>query len=438
MKTLREHLLAVPHGRRVLVSRQGALGCDELIAVAPSAAANGRSIAICSDDIAQALKWLVALDGAAANILLLSANVDAYMALSLTQESGCDLLLTSRDDIVARDDGITIASSLEALEASAPNSRAASPTTTWTLTTSGTTGRPKLIAHTLESLTRTTRIDHARGAGQVWAMLYDYTRFAGLQVLLQSVLSGAELAAPPIDQPLQDRVGFFLERLCTHVSCTPTLWRKLLMVPGFDALPLRQATLGGEIADNRVLAAIHQIFPEARVTHIYASTEAGVGFSVSDLRAGFPVSFLDTCEAGVSLRLSSDNILEIQTDLASEWINTQDHVQVTGDRVLFLGRDNGTINVGGDKVHPEEIEGAILEHADVLAARVFGRENPIVGAVVCAQVQVSSKLQEAGGVASELRRFLADRLARHKIPAIVKVVDTVEVTSAGKIERNVS
>lgn len=436
LKTLRDFLVALPERRRVLMSPQGALGSDELIAVPYPAAVKGRSIAICSDDIAQALKWLVALDGAAANVLLLGASVDPDLTLSLAQEAGSDLILTPRDDIVKRSGTITVASSLDPLGA-LDASPAPSPTT-WTLTTSGTTGRPKLIVHTLESLTRTTKIDHARAAGQVWAMLYDYTRFAGLQVVLQAVLSGAELVATPIDQPLQSRVAFFLERQCTHVSCTPTLWRKLLMVPDFSALPLRQATLGGEISDNRVLAAIHDQFPEARVTHIYASTEAGVGFSVSDRRAGFPASFIDTRESGVGLRVSSDDILEIQTDPVGEWINTQDRVRVSGDRVLFLGRENGTINVGGDKVHPEEVEGAILEHADVLAARVFGLENAIVGAVVCAQVQVTPKLKEAGGVASELRQFLTGRLPRHKVPAIVKVVDAIEVTSAGKIERSVS
>lgn len=437
MKTLRHLLFDVPEGQHILVGRQGALCREELTFVSSSTEAKGRSVAICSDDIAQALKWLVALDGAAANVLLLSHSLDAGMALSLAEEAGCDLILTPRDDLLARAEEITIASSLNALKANAPINPAAASATTWTLTTSGTTGRPKLIEHTLESLTRTTKIDHARGAGQVWAMLYDYTRFAGLQVLLQAVLSGAKLIAPPIDEQLQDRVAFFLDCQCTHLSCTPTLWRKLLMVPDLAALPLRQATLGGEIADNRVLAAIHRHFPEARVTHIYASTEAGVGFSVSDRQAGFPVSFLDTRQAGVGLRLSDDNILEIQTDPAGEWINTQDRVQLKDDRVLFLGRDNGTINVGGDKIHPEEVEGAVLEHDEVMAVRVFGRENAFVGAIVCAQVQVSPGLMEAGGVASKLRRFLANRLPRHKIPAVFEVVDAIEVTSGGKIERKV-
>lgn len=437
MKTLRDLLFAVPRGRRLLTTTQGALSIDELIAQASPSALAGRSVAICSDDIATALKWLVALDGLASNILLLSANFNADLAWSLAKEAGSELLLTRRDDIIEHGDEIGASSTLDEVPADGSTGADARFQTTWTLTTSGTTGRPKLVAHTLESLTRTTKIDHSRAAGQIWAMLYDYTRFAGLQVVFQAVLSGAELAAPPVDEPLQSRVAFFLERQCTHVSCTPTLWRKLLMVPEFSALPLRQATLGGEIADNRVLAAISKQFPESRIAHIYASTEAGVGFSVSDQRAGFPVSFLNTWQAGVGLRLSNDGILEIQTDPASRWINTLDRVQVLGDRVLFLGRDNGAINVGGDKVYPEEVEVALLEHDGILATRVFGRENAIVGAIVCAEVQVSPKLKEAGGVASELRRFLGKRLPRHKIPAIIKIVDKIGVTSAGKIERNV-
>ena len=64
------------------------------------------------------------------------------------------------------------------------------------------------------------------------------------------------------------------------------------MTPKANHINLLQATLGGEIVDDRILSAITALFPKARIVHIYASTEAGVGFSVSDNRSGFPLNYL--------------------------------------------------------------------------------------------------------------------------------------------------
>ena len=57
-----------------------------------------------------------------------------------------------------------------------------------------------------------------------------------------------------------------------------------------------------------------------------------------------------------------------------------------GDRLYFVGRRGGVINVGGAKVHPEEVEAALNAHAAVLASRVFARKSPITGALVFAEV----------------------------------------------------
>ncbi len=60
----------------------------------------------------------------------------------------------------------------------------------------GTTSTPKLVAHTLQSLTRPTKRDLSRGAELRWGLLYDLTRFAGLQVYLQALAGGSLLLLP--------------------------------------------------------------------------------------------------------------------------------------------------------------------------------------------------------------------------------------------------
>lgn len=153
--------------------------------------------------------------------------------------------------------------------------------TRWLMTTSGTTGLPKMVPHTLATLSRSTSRFEG-GTVQTWGLLYDPTRFAGLQVVLQALIGGGPLALPDTGRPLSEQVEALAAAGCTALSATPTLWRRILMAQGHERLALRQATLGGEIVDQGTIDALRSAFPNARITHIYASTEAGVGFSVRD------------------------------------------------------------------------------------------------------------------------------------------------------------
>ena len=61
-------------------------------------------------------------------------------------------------------------------------------------------------------------------------------------------------------------------------------------------------------------------------------------------------------------------------------------VELRGDRYYFVGRRDGVINVGGLKVHPEEVEAVINRHPRVQMSLVRARKNPFTGAVVVADV----------------------------------------------------
>ncbi len=64
--------------------------------------------------------------------------------------------------------------------------------TEWVLLTSGTTGAPKLVLHTLASLAHGFAGKESPAPGTVWCTFYDIRRFGGLQVLLRALL-GASL-----------------------------------------------------------------------------------------------------------------------------------------------------------------------------------------------------------------------------------------------------
>lgn len=320
--------------------------------------------------------------------------------------------------------------------------------TRWVIATSGTTGTPKLVSHTLRSLTRTSKKDPQAGARFRWGLLYDLARFAGLQVFFNSLLSGSSLILSDPTQPLERRLEWLARNHCNALSATPTMWRKILMSTAAEKFAFRQITLGGEISDQPILDALRRKYPQARISQIYASTEAGVGFAVNDGRAGFPKSFVEHPPAGVELRLNTEGFLLVRTENRDQgylgareslfdekgWINTGDLVAGESDRFVFLGRANGAINVGGNKVQPEEVERVIGSFPGVRIAAVYAKKSAITGQVVAADV-VADVGNEASDWKRELAAHCALHLAGHKVPALIRIVDDIPVTQAGKLAR---
>jgi acyl-CoA synthetase (AMP-forming)/AMP-acid ligase II len=321
--------------------------------------------------------------------------------------------------------------------------------TRWVLATSGTTGEPKAVVHSLETLASTTKRDPSEGSEFRWGLLYDPARFAGLQVLLQAMIGGGVLVVPP-EADLRAAVDFMVAERVTALSATPSQWRNILMAPGSEALPLRQVTLGGEIADQSVLDGLSKTFAEARVVHIYASTEAGVGFTVKDGLAGFPLTYLDAGTLdGVDLMIGANDNLMLRKRKPAKflfdhhrpmmtedgYLDTGDRVQIREDRVMFLGRSSGAINVGGNKVMPEEIEGLLLEHSAVVAARVYAKPSSLLGNLVAADVQLNPDEESASVVRDELLGLCRSRLQHWQIPAELRVVRDLELSETGKVDR---
>jgi acyl-coenzyme A synthetase/AMP-(fatty) acid ligase len=347
--------------------------------------------------------------------------------------------------VVLRDDDVGPCA--VALQGSPPGTDSNGNATGWVLYSSGTTGTPTPTIHTLTSLTRTLRRGGGPGpltsapptsAPRTWGLLFEPTRMAGVQVLLQAMFSGARLVDASAGQGLPERVRLLVDGEVDALSATPTLWRQLLQTPAADGLRLRQATLGGETADQRVLDAVARAFPEAHVTHVFASTETGAAFSVGDGRAGFPVSYLANPPRGVPLAVR-DGVLHVHSpDLPSAppdgFVPTGDLVDVVGDRVLFRGRDSGVVNVGGVKVWPEHVESVLREHTLVADALVTARQNAMSGAILTAVV-VARRRDAPADLPRQLRAHCAARIPRAGVPAVIRIVQELPTTANGKLSR---
>lgn len=401
-------------------------------------------VLVCIGAVLPLAQTLLALDGHVDGLLLVSANAAPDIVRALAATAGAGVIVSDRSDLPGRRTPDTVVA--PAVTGGATNG---SVPTRWMMTTSGTTGTPKIVPHSLNSLARTVRRDPILQR-PVWGMVYDMTRFAGLQVGLQSLLGGGVLAAPDRAAPLAAQIDFLARAGVTHLSATPTLWRRLLMVPGIERLPLRQVTMGGEIADQAVLDAVSGRFPDARLTHIYASTEAGVGFAVNDRRAGFPMAFLDTPPGNVGVAIR-DGLLwvrppdarvvrylggqTVETD-ADGYVNTGDRIETRDGRAYFLGRDSGVVNVGGVKVYPERVERIILGVPGVALAAVSAKANPITGALLVASVVPADPAADQGALRDAILAACRSGLEREATPARIRFIETLDLNAAGKIIRN--
>jgi len=386
------------------------------------------------------LAALAYLDGRAEAMLHISPTLPPKLVTGLVTAAGCNYLISDRDDLSG-------AAPLETL--ASLSLRPALRETEWIMTTSGTTGQPKMVRHCLSSLARTVTPMADLASRPVWGLTYEPTRFAGMQVLLQACLGEGVLVAPKLGSDIGAILNFFADHNCSHISATPTLWRRFLMHPNVARLALSQITLGGEIVGQALLNALVAQFPTARITHVYASTEAGVGFSVHDRREGFPESIVANPPKGVGIAIREGRLWLRPESTASEYLGEQrlprasDGFIDTGDRVtwrdnryIFLGRDTGTINIGGVKVNPEEIERVIATLDGVAMVSVTAKSSSLVGAMVTAQIVSSGPVVDESAFLARVFAYCRANLAREAVPATIRLVDRLVTNSAGKIQRN--
>jgi acyl-coenzyme A synthetase/AMP-(fatty) acid ligase len=323
--------------------------------------------------------------------------------------------------------------------------------TEWILLTSGTTGRPKMVLHTLASLAG------AIGVGEsptevVWGTFYDIRRYGGLQIYLRAVLTRSSLVLTGPQEPVANFLRRAGEAGVTHISGTPSHWRRALMSPEAHRIAPRYIRLSGEIADQAILNSLRSFFPDAEISHAFATTEAGVVFDVRDALSGFPAGML-TGTSGVDMKVV-DATLRVRSGRTAErylgenppalkdpegFVDTGDVLELRDGRYHFQGRRDGVINVGGLKVHPEEVEAVLNRHPQVLLSLVKSKKNPITGALVVADVLLKDPSTPEGEQARELqqaiKQFCRESLAPHKVPAAIRFVPALAISETGKLVR---
>jgi acyl-CoA synthetase (AMP-forming)/AMP-acid ligase II len=403
-----------------------------------------RSTALVGDDNrivagGQSLTWrtlprLPQLPSPAA--VLVDSGVDALAAVRHHAVHGTELLVatSSRVDPAMREElgesgfAVVLASGDESTVKPAKLKRIEESGRVWLLT-SGSTGRPKRIGHTLESLTTV----HGDQPGRVWLNPYSPGTYAWWQVVTISLTLADQHMVVIEPSELETWPVIAAEHGVTAASGTPTFWRQTIYrdSEALAKVPLEQITLGGEPVDQAILDRLREMFPHARISWIYASSEVGASIVVHDGKAGFPKAWLDRePDRGTErpvLSVEGDELIITSPHHGAGLdgaVRTGDRVEIVDGRVLITGRlDSDEINVGGSKVSAGLVRNVLTAHPAVAWARVFARKAPIVGRMVAAEVVLDKTMGPTTD--ADLVKWCSGRLPDYGVPRRIRILDEI-------------
>jgi acyl-coenzyme A synthetase/AMP-(fatty) acid ligase len=412
---------------------------------------SGRSVLVTTTSQFTTASALIELDGIARRIVLCTPDLPLEHLPYIIESANVDAVVSDRTIL-----GLDIRRPLCFCPCSrklvAGNyDRKANHQTEWILLTSGTTGLPKLVVHTLSSLAGAIKNGSPLAGQIVWSTFYDIRRYGGLQIFLRAALTGTSLVLSDTKESTADFLARAGSHGVTHISGTPSQWRRALMSPSARLIEPEYIRLSGEIADQAILNHLQAFYPQARIVHAFASTEAGVAFEVNDGVAGFPASVIEQTP-NVEMKIDNGTLWIRSTRTASRYlgehppilkgadgfVDTGDLIELRDDRYYFVGRRDGVINVGGLKVHPEEIEAVINRHPEVQMSLVRTKKNPIMGSLVVADVVLTashSGERDVRALQSDILLLCRESLSSYKVPAAINFIPALTVAESGKLVR---
>jgi acyl-coenzyme A synthetase/AMP-(fatty) acid ligase len=304
------------------------------------------------------------------------------------------------------------------------------------LFTSGSTGVSKAALHDVVPLLDKFRLPRPALTTLAF-MLFDH--IGGLNTMLHTLANLGCLVIPPSRQP--DVVLAAVEQQQVEALPVSPTFLNLLLISGAYArhslASLKLVTYGSEPISESTLQRFHELFPAIQLKQTYGLSEVGILRSRSRavdstwLKVGGEDYQTRVVDGVLQIKSGSMMLgyLNAPANITEDgWLDTGDLVDCDGEYVRFRGRTTDTINVGGEKVYPVEVESVIQEHPDVAEVTVYGEPNSLTGFIVRARVTPRRELNDeaAQRFAVELKRWCRRKLRPYQVPARVLVVSETQ------------
>jgi acetyl-CoA synthetase len=341
--------------------------------------------------------------------------------------------------------------------------------------TSGTTGPPKGALHGHRVL-----LGHLPGAQMAYEFLpqpgdlmwtpADWAWAGGLlNALLPALYFGVPVVASRFEKFDPEAALVLMERMkVRNAFIPPTALRMLKSVRGIGSrfqLGLRSVGSAGEALGRETYdwtrselgLAVNEFYGQTECNLVLSSC-ASIGVSrggaIGKAVPGHAVAIIDgegrrvACgEVGQIAVRRPDPVMFLEywqnpeataKKFIGEWMTTGDQGIEDGDGyVYFFGRDDDVITSAGFRIGPGEIEDCLTGHPAVALAAVVGKPDKLRTEIVKAYVVLKDGFPRSAELAEDIRLWVRERLSAHEYPREVEFVDSMPLTTSGKVIRRI-
>lgn len=299
------------------------------------------------------------------------------------------------------------------------------------LFTSGSSGEPKAAIHDFSKLL--TKFKTKRKALKtINFLLFDH--WGGLNTLFYILSNGGTVVI--VENRMADHVCALIEKYNVEILPTsPTFLNMLILSRAYERYNLNSLKIisyGTEPMPESLLKHLNRIFPNVTLQQTYGLIELGVMRSKSEDNGSLWVKIggegFQTRVVDGMLQVKSDSAmigyLNAESPFTGDgWFITGDVVEEKGEYFKILGRKSEIINVGGEKVFPQEIENVILELSEISDVVVYGEDNRMTGKIVCAKISYKG-CEEKSEIIKKIKTHCRTKLQSFKVPVKILLSDT--------------
>tara|TARA_Y100000816_G_C26097386_1_gene580973 strand:+ start:1265 stop:2620 length:1356 start_codon:yes stop_codon:yes gene_type:complete len=301
---------------------------------------------------------------------------------------------------------------------------------------SGSTGEPKAILHDFSKLINKFKLERT---GFASILMLGFDHIGGINTLLGSLIYPKGIAISVSKKDPETICKLIQKSKAELLPTTPTFLNMLIIskfYKKFDLNSLKIITFGAEFMPKNLFIKLKKIFKKIRFKQTYGLSEFGImrskdknnkSLSIKvggeDYKTKIINNFLY-----VKSKTNMVGYLNYKQPFKNGWLNTGDKVEKSKDGYIrILGRESDIINIGGEKVFPQEIEEVLKRLKNVADARVYSKRHDLFGEYIIANVIIDSKLKKFSE--DKLKSHCKRYLAKYKIPSKFEITNYKEIVT---------
>ncbi|ECP6258025.1 long-chain fatty acid--CoA ligase [Campylobacter coli] len=315
------------------------------------------------------------------------------------------------------------------------------------LFSSGSTGKPKAIVHDLDKILNTYLNKKSKKLNILLFLMFDH--IGGLNTLFNCLSMNACAIATKDRKNIETLAQFIEKYQISLLPASPSLLNLILManvIEKYDLTSLKIISYGTERMPEILLQKLKQAFPKVKFHQTFGTSEVGIAQTKS---FGNYIKLENIAYKIINnelfLKSSMQSLGYLNADNSvfdnEGYFATGDLVEIihknNEEYIKIIGRNKEIINVGGEKVLPQEVEGVLMQIPFIEDCLVYGCNNPLTGQIVCAKIVLKkNEILNILEVKKQIKMFCKNKLTNYKIPTKLEIVQNLEVNERFKKVRS--